>query len=423
VTFFSTERHPNPETEFDPPCLSEIRCLLVGAGAWGQLVARTLRQVPGLCLAGVVDQSFESGRIAAEQLDSVAYGSLEEALDDRVDAAIVAVPNFLHQQVAMTVLRSGKHLLLEKPMALTLAEAQTIVDRAEDSGCVVMLDHIQRYFALFKDIRALLVAGRLGTPLGLSIQRRDSLKRTKSWLRERRFVGGLLFQSACHEFDLARWLLGEEAVEITATSAPQNIATELDYPDTIASQLRFPSGAFAQFWNCMSDPVVGYDGIVLGTEGSVRFDLYAASMEFCEKGRKPERRSWVPSDRWAPWAWMSTGGIAQGEAEALTGLLDDFRIAITTNSAPAVTAVDGMRAIEIAQAGYLSIANGEPVRLPLPHSSAASRAYLSDQAVRDGRGCLSTLTFTRGHSTRITIPGSPRWPAFNCPHPRLRTVM
>jgi predicted dehydrogenase len=346
-----------------------VPCAIVGAGRWGSLVASALGQVEGLALAGVADESAGAAAAAAARLGCTAYGSLEAVLADAaVEAVVAAVPNDQHASVAQAALRAGKHVFLEKPMALLVRDADATVAIARQHGRVLMVDHLQRYYAPLRAVKQLADAGVLGAVLAVSMRRRDLLHRTIPWLQQRQRVGGLLYQSACHEYDFLCWLCGEPK-EIACLAAPRTIAADtLDYPDLILSQLRFASGAVAQVWNCMSDPVMGYDGVVTGSEGSAWFDLYRGRLRWQRLGGEEQEQVWDPPDAWSPWAWVNGGGIAAGEAEALRAMLANFRDAVRGSAPPAVSGADGARVVELAQAGYLSLAEQRPVALPLPEA-------------------------------------------------------
>jgi phthalate 4,5-cis-dihydrodiol dehydrogenase len=362
-----------------------LGCAVVGAGAWGSLVADQITASEGIELIGIADDAPERVTAQAAQRRCRGYGQVPDAwADPDVSAVVVATPSHLHAQLARAALGAGKHVLLEKPMALTMADADAITAAAEQAGRVLMLDHIQRYFTLFVALHDLVVRGELGEVQGIAVSRRDRLVRTRRWLQDRETVGGLLYQSACHEYDLLRWMCGE-VVEISCLAAPRVIAPEpLDYPDLIVSQLRFQSGALGQVWDCMTDPLIGYDGVVTGTEGTAWFDLYRSVLRWRRISGEPQGRSWQPADRWSPLAWMTSGGIADGEAEAIRALLRDFRDAIRTGTPPGVSALDGARTVELAQAGYLSIGEQRPVRLPLSGPDRARKTYLEVPAGRDG---------------------------------------
>jgi predicted dehydrogenase len=348
-------------------------------------VAGVAADIPGVSLVAVADASEETAQIAADLLAVPARGVTALLDDETVDAVIIAVPNFLHAEVCSQALSAGKHVLLEKPMALTTAEAMQMGRLAEQTGRVLMIDHIQRFMEIFTELKSLLDHGDLGTPVAVSVARRDDLHRSPGWLRQRQLVGGVLFQSGYHEFDLVSWLLGSEPIRVSSTSAPVSIADELDHPDMIVTELRYASGAVAQVWNCMSDPLPSYTGVVTGTEGTAEFDLYRAKLTWRRRGGQPQERIWEPADRWAPWAWSSSGGIAAGEIEALRALFIEFAASVEARSAPVVSAADGARATQVAQAAYISIEDDSPVELPLRPADHERRAYLTGGATDAGR--------------------------------------
>jgi predicted dehydrogenase len=247
-----------------------------------------------------------------------------------------------------------------------------------------MPDHVMRYYAPLVEVKDAIAQGRIGTPLAFQVERRDLLVRTKPWLQQRARVGGMLYQSTCHEFDLLRWL-GGEIIEISSQGVPRRIAAEpLDYGDLVVSQVRFASGSAGQIWSCMTDPTMRYGGVITGREGTLEFDLYDARVSWTRLDGEAGERRWSPGDQWSPNAWVSTGGIGAGEAEALRALLADFRDACRGISPAPITLSDGLAATELAQAGYLSVAEGRPVRLPLVDLDRARPTYLEPSAEAAG---------------------------------------
>jgi predicted dehydrogenase len=350
---------------------------VIGCGGWGGLIAAEVTRVRHAELIGVVDESAPRAAEVADRLETQVIASAHDAFSDqRVDAVAIAVPNDLHVDLCRAALVAGKHVLLEKPMALTVAEADEVTELAQERGLILGVDHIQRYYEPLATLRQLVAEGELGELQAVSIARRDFLERKTPWLQQRRRVGGLLYQSGCHEFDFVCWLCGD-AVEIRCVAPPRVIAQEtLDYPDTILSQLRFASGAVADVWDCMTDPTMSYDCAVTGTRGSAFVDLYGARLRWCQIHGEPRKRRWTPPERWAPWAWIAGGGIAEGESEALRSLLGDFAAAVEGTATFEISGRDGARVVELAQAGYLSLAENRPVSLPLRGSDRTRRTYL-----------------------------------------------
>jgi predicted dehydrogenase len=354
-----------------------LRIAVVGAGGWGSLLAGVIAGLPGVELTGVADATADASRHAAEALGTRAFADVDAVLaSSEVEAVAIAVPNDQHVRLIERALAAGKHVLVEKPMALTVEDAERVGRLADQRKLVLMPDHVQRYYGPLVEVQRLVSSGAIGEIVAASVSRRDFLHRTKPWLQQRRHVGGLLYQSACHEYDFLRWVCGE-VVQVRCLAGPLVIAYEtLDYSDTILTQLRFESGAIGQVWNCMTDPLMGYDGVVTGSEGTVSFDLYDARVRMRRIGGEPSEHRFEPADGWAPWAWIATGGIGRGEAAALEDLVDDFAAAVCGERPAALTWQDGAQAIEIAQAGYLSIAERREVELPLAAGSRERATYL-----------------------------------------------
>ena len=122
----------------------KTRAGVIGVGSLGFHHARILREVPSAEMVGVYDADATRAAAVAEQLGVRAFPELEELLS-RIDAAVVAVPTTFHAAVALTALDRGVHLLIEKPLASTLEEADQIVDRAQEAGLLVATGHVERF--------------------------------------------------------------------------------------------------------------------------------------------------------------------------------------------------------------------------------------------------------------------------------------
>jgi predicted dehydrogenase len=355
--------------------MDKLRCAVIGAGSWGQLISQAMDQSQTFKLVAFADTTATQG--LAENLGVAQYSSVEDLLRfEDVQAVAVATPNDLHFMHAIQVLEAEKHLFLEKPMALTVSEADAIARSAKQRNLVLMMDHIQRLFPPLIELKEIIHDGQLGTINAVSISRRDLLIRTKPWLQKRERVGGILFQSAVHEFDLLRWIFGE-IEEVYCISGQRRLLDQIiDYPDTVLTQMQFASGLIGQVWNCMSDPLMGYEGVVSGTEGTAWFDLYAGTLRWRRFGELVNVKSWAPPDQWSAPSAYEKGTNPQGEIDALRGLIDNFGQSILRQNTPIISAEDGVRSIEIAQAGYISIVESMPVRIPLDDANKSRRAYM-----------------------------------------------
>ena len=135
-----TDPLPNEAEPADRP----LRVAVVGVGHLGQHHARILAATPGVQLVGVADARAEQARAVAGRVGTYAFDDYR-ALVRRVDAVSVAVPTFLHREVAAAFLAEGVAAMVEKPLAATLDDAEALVDLARDRGAVLQVGHIERF--------------------------------------------------------------------------------------------------------------------------------------------------------------------------------------------------------------------------------------------------------------------------------------
>ena len=124
--------------------MSATRVGVIGAGSLGFHHARILRSVPGAEMAGIYDSDPQRAAAVSAELGVRAFTS-REALLEAVDAAVIAVPTTAHAEVALAALDAGVHLLIEKPIATTVQEADQIVAAAQRAGVVVATGHVERF--------------------------------------------------------------------------------------------------------------------------------------------------------------------------------------------------------------------------------------------------------------------------------------
>ena len=121
-----------------------LRIGVVGTGSLGYHHARILREIPGVAFRGFYEANPERAGTVQRELGVRAYPALDTLLDD-VDAVSIVVPTSKHHEVAMAALAKGKHLLIEKPITVTLAEADELLALAEKNGLRIQIGHIERF--------------------------------------------------------------------------------------------------------------------------------------------------------------------------------------------------------------------------------------------------------------------------------------
>ena len=124
--------------------MNRLRVAVIGAGHLGRIHARLARRTEGIAVVAVVDPQADARGSLGTELGLPAYESIDPLLES-VDAAIVATPTFTHHQVSLPLLRRGIHLLVEKPLAVNVAEADELVAAAEQSGAVLQVGHVERF--------------------------------------------------------------------------------------------------------------------------------------------------------------------------------------------------------------------------------------------------------------------------------------
>jgi scyllo-inositol 2-dehydrogenase (NAD+) len=238
--------------------MSRLRVALLGAGRAGSLHAGNVADYPARAeIVAVVDQRRE----AAEALGPVA--GLDEALE-RCDAVVLSAPTFTHRDLAVRAAEAGRHVFCEKPMALSVAECDDMIDAAERAGVVLQIGFMRRFQPEFVEARRRIEAGDVGQPMVIkSLTRGPGLPPAWAWDLER--SNGMLAEVNSHDFDSVRWLVGSEIERVYAEVAnhkgsSRGVEAEGFYDNAVVS-LRFASGAIGTIdGTCPAD--YGYDARV-----------------------------------------------------------------------------------------------------------------------------------------------------------------
>jgi predicted dehydrogenase len=262
---------------------------LVGYGYWGANLARNIQSCPDLRLIGVADPN-EAQRVAArtDHPSVSTFASLDEALAvDEVEAVVLAVPAAMHADMAATVLDCGRHVLVEKPLAMTGSDAEMLVDKAADVGRIAMVGHTFLYSPPVRRLREYVQRGDLGSVQYLYSQR-------LSLGRIRRDCNAL-WNFAPHDVSIMLYLLGERPTEVSATSLTM---IEPGIADVFFATLTFPSGVGANLHVSWIDPrktrlmtVVGDEKMAIYNDVSVDQKLWIVDAGVAKSGDFGEYQS------------------------------------------------------------------------------------------------------------------------------------
>jgi 2-hydroxy-4-carboxymuconate semialdehyde hemiacetal dehydrogenase len=248
----------------------ELRVALLGYGAIAGQHAVALREL-GCTLAAVVGPNLERANEFARTHEVRRVGALDDVIGaDDVDAIVVASPNGVHAEQAIAALRAGHDVLCEVPLAMSLADAESIAAVAEETGRGVMVCHTQRYWPPIAELHGLVASGRLDL---LHVISRTCMPRRENvgWTgRPRTWVDSAVWHHGSHLVDTALWLLGGEVEHVTALAGRPHPRTGA--PMDVSIALRTSSGSLASLVLSYNSALRISDGVFIGEQDSYRSD-------------------------------------------------------------------------------------------------------------------------------------------------------
>jgi predicted dehydrogenase len=300
-----------------------------------------------------------------------AYAKFADLLKDAaVDLVCISIPNELHAEFAIAALDAGKHLFLEKPMALNPADCRRILDAEERSGKRLGIDFELRYSYLTgQRVKGIIDSGEIGELRQLQLFHARGgwiAEGAGLWRIKRATCGGIILMDMCHMIDLFRYFAGE--VEAVQAFAAPNIIPHYDFPDNSTLMLFFESGVLGILtethaacpWQVADDrwEDVGHEDIftVVGSQGCLRVDAWkhritVSALRNYPAGSDATRLEFVRTEDYA--------GRSQGELSHDTpGFCLDFINRIARNEPPLMTAEDSWRTHRVCFAADLSVAEG-----------------------------------------------------------------
>ncbi len=322
-----------------------VRIGVIGCGA----VARRLH-LPAFRAAGAEIVAFSSRRTESAQAAADEWGSGKVFGDWRemltlqdIDAVDICTPNFLHAEMAIAAAKAGKHVLVEKPIATTVDDADAMISAASDSETTLMTAHNVRFAAPFVAMRDEVASGSVGDLVGVRAAFGHS--GPQDWAPEATWFfdplqsgGGALLDLGIHIADLLRAVLADEVTEVSAVLQPGANSVEK------AAQviMRFSSGAIGSMhvaWNAL--PAPDHQLTIFGSKGTLHFDSVTPLVLRPESGEPREIA--MPGDVTDPCA--------------------AFVQAVGSGLAPGVTGEDGRAALAIVVAAYRSAAEKRTVAI------------------------------------------------------------
>jgi predicted dehydrogenase len=306
----------------------------------GQHHARVYTALPTAKLVGVVDTIADRAAEIGSTYGVPAFTEYREMLEtESPDVVTVAVPTSLHEAVTIDALESGAHVLVEKPIAATVRQAQAIIDRASDLGRKLMVGHIVRFDPAIQALKRHLDDGELGRIFQIICRRVGPFP---ARIRD----VGVVIDLAPHDLDVMRFVSGDEPVRVYAETQ-QEIHTA--HEDLLTAMLRFRNGLTGVLEINWLTPTKVRDVTVLGERGMFRVDSLTKDLFFYENAQ-------ANGPLWSALEMLK--GVSEGRMvryplqryEPLKAELEAFVTAVLENEPVPVSGEDGLQALRLALA-------------------------------------------------------------------------
>lgn len=339
--------------------MARKRFALVGAGLFGEVHAKAYSTHPEAELAAVCDLNADRAKEIASRYGAGKSGTdwREIALDPKIDAASVATPDFAHAEIAIGLARAGKQILVEKPLATTVAEAEQIVKAAQESGVKLMTAFHNRWAPAFHETHRRVEAGELGKVRFIYFRLSNTTFVPLTMLAWASKSSALWFLGS-HAIDMVCWLVGEWPERVYCASRRGVLKEKgVDVPDFFQSTLEFPGGAVASIENCWLLPqsapsVVDLKCEVIGSEGTIYVDTHTSGTL---QVMTPESTKYVDL--------FGQPMIHGRQLGFMVEAIRHFADCVTQDREPLVSGEVGVEVTRVACALEQSAKTGEPVKI------------------------------------------------------------
>jgi UDP-N-acetylglucosamine 3-dehydrogenase len=325
-----------------------MRVGVVGAGFIGAVHLSAYANMPEVEVVGVADALPETAASGAAIVGARPYRSYEElvAAED-VEVVDICLPTAYHRDLALKAARDGKHVIVEKPLARNLEDAEAILEAFSGDGPRLFVGHVVRFFPEYARIKAMIDAGELGTVGAARTSRRSPfLTGWNDWYADWRISGGVLLDLVIHDFDFLRWSLGE----VERVFARGVLGREYNRLDYALVTLRFECGAIAHVEGQWGYPgPFNYSIEVAGSRALVAVDSTKPA---------PVR---LLGGTTGPGAAVGKGPDAAVGKGPFQDELEHFLRCITAGEEPIVGPRDAYEALRIGLAATESATSGRPV--------------------------------------------------------------
>lgn len=252
---------------------SKVRIAVIGLGRISRTHIDGIQSWPEHCeLAAVVDMQEHLAKSYSEEYGVKYYTSTDEAFQDPdIDAVVICLPHHLHEKITTQACAAGKHVLVEKVMANSVAEGEAMVEAAENNGVKLMVAQSRRFFLALQEARKQRAhIGRI-TNMLYTFACYFDVNTAPVWWRSKKATGGLVYPMlGSHSIDFTLWMLDDRRpVSVFAQGASSNPDFEGD--DDVTIIIGFDDGTHATNFLSINNKQSRHEGLMIGTEGSIYF--------------------------------------------------------------------------------------------------------------------------------------------------------
>ncbi|OHB67271.1 MAG: hypothetical protein A2V70_12355 [Planctomycetes bacterium RBG_13_63_9] len=330
-----------------------------GVGQVAYAHAASWMKNPHCRIVSVSSRRRQSAQRLVDELgiDCAVRDDYDEVLgDDRVDVVNLSGPNHVHAEQGIAAAQAGKHLLIEKPMVLSMDENRALRDAVAKAGVKSVVSFVLRWNPLFRNLKSLLAGGAIGELFYIEVDYWHGISPTWyagwQWAHTRKTGGSTMLLGGCHAVDALRWFAGEEVAEVTAYS--NNKKGLFEYDANVVAVLKLAGGAIGKT-STLFDAEMPYSFNIdlAGTEGTLRDNRVWSKRLF------PGQTGWTEMATILP----DSGDVGH---HAFDAEMDHLVDCIRENRESRCNVADGYRTHELCLAIDRSIdLGGQPVRLPL----------------------------------------------------------
>ncbi len=314
--------------------MRKLKMAVIGVGFWGRNHVRVLDELPEVELIAVCDVNKERAEAISEKYGLKTYGeSIEMYRKEKIDAVTICVWSSRLAEEAMKALKHGKHVLVEKPMANSVKEAQQVLNMAESKKLKLSVGFIERFNPGVKRLKKAIEEGLVGSVV------LATAKRVSKWPQRIGDVG-VVKDTAIHDIDIMRFIFNEDPIAVYARAGSLQHERFEDYAQIMLS---FPNNRTAFIEANWLTPYKVRKLTVTGSNAIVYLDYIKQEMTIETSGQTVTPR--------------------YGWEEPLKIELKHFVECVLNNKEPMVTGTDGIKALKIAEAALKSAAEGRVIKV------------------------------------------------------------